>query len=140
MSNKKDLKGYVRFDGSGRVVAGSLILRRRKPKVGRWQEVTTYECCDSGRNDMGVRPFDMQTVGAVDSSTACDQTAAVVVYYHNGAAQFPAAGDIVYTDAGATTLFAGTGAFHHSTSVAGQGVTYEITGAIVDSVTACAPN
>jgi len=45
--SKKDLKGFVRFDGSGRVVAGSLILRRRMPKVGKWQEVPAYECCNT---------------------------------------------------------------------------------------------
>jgi hypothetical protein len=45
-SNKRDLRAYVRFDGSGRVVAGSLILRRKKPKVGKWMEIQTYECCD----------------------------------------------------------------------------------------------
>ena len=44
--NKRDLKAYVRYDGSGRVVAGSLILRRNKPKVGNWQEVQGYECCN----------------------------------------------------------------------------------------------
>jgi hypothetical protein len=43
--NRKDLKAYVRYDGSGRVVAGSLILRRQKPKVGNWVEVPAYECC-----------------------------------------------------------------------------------------------
>lgn len=46
-SNKKDLRAYVRIDGSGRVVAGSLILRRKKPKVGKWLEIKTYECCDN---------------------------------------------------------------------------------------------
>ena len=45
-TNKRDLKGFVRFDGSGRVVAGSLILRRQKPKVGKWQEIVGYECCN----------------------------------------------------------------------------------------------
>jgi len=44
-NNKKDLKAFVRYDGSGRVVAGSLILRRKKPKVGKWTEVQGYECC-----------------------------------------------------------------------------------------------
>lgn len=47
MSNKRDLKAYVRFDGSGRVVAGSLILRQNKPKVGKWQEIVAYECCNT---------------------------------------------------------------------------------------------
>lgn len=46
-SNKKDLRAYVRIDGSGRVVAGSLVLRRKKPKVGKWMEIQTYECCDT---------------------------------------------------------------------------------------------
>jgi hypothetical protein len=46
MSNKKELKAFVRFDGSGRVVAGSLILRKNKPKVGKWKEITAYECCN----------------------------------------------------------------------------------------------
>lgn len=48
-SNKRDLKAYVRYDGSGRVVAGSLILRRNKPKVGNWQEVQGYECCNQNQ-------------------------------------------------------------------------------------------
>ncbi len=43
--NRKDLKAYVRYDGNGRVVAGSLILRRQKPKVGNWVEDPAYECC-----------------------------------------------------------------------------------------------
>lgn len=45
-SNRKDLKAYVRLDGSGRVVAGSLVLRKKTPKVGKWMEVRAYECCD----------------------------------------------------------------------------------------------
>ena len=45
MTNKKDLKAFVRYDGSGRVVAGSLILRKQKPKVGKWTEIQGYECC-----------------------------------------------------------------------------------------------
>lgn len=44
--NKRDLKAYVRFDGSGRIVPGSLILRRKKPKVGKWVEIPAYECCN----------------------------------------------------------------------------------------------
>jgi hypothetical protein len=45
-TNKRDLKAYARFDGSGRIVPGSLVLRRNKPKVGKWQEVQGYECCN----------------------------------------------------------------------------------------------
>ena len=46
MANQRNLKAFVRFDGSGRVVAGSLILRKQKPKVGNWQEIQAYECCN----------------------------------------------------------------------------------------------
>ena len=45
-TNNRPLKAYVRFDGSGRVVAGSLILRKQKPKVGKWYEIPAYECCN----------------------------------------------------------------------------------------------
>ena len=44
-SNKKDLKAFVRYDGTGRVIAGSLILQRNKPKVGNWDQINAYECC-----------------------------------------------------------------------------------------------
>lgn len=44
MNNKK-LRAFVRFDGSGRVVPGSLILRMKMPKVGRWNEISPYKCC-----------------------------------------------------------------------------------------------
>jgi len=42
----RKLNAYVRFDGMGRVVAGSLILRRKMPKVGKWMQIQTYECCN----------------------------------------------------------------------------------------------
>lgn len=41
----RPLKAYVRYDGKNRVVAGSLILRKKMPKVGKWMEVPAYECC-----------------------------------------------------------------------------------------------
>lgn len=46
MSNRKDLKAYVRYDGSGRVVPSSLVLRKTMPKNGKWVEVAAYECCN----------------------------------------------------------------------------------------------
>jgi hypothetical protein len=45
-TNKRDLKAYVRYDGTGRVIPGSLVLRRNKPKVGNWKEIQAYECCN----------------------------------------------------------------------------------------------
>jgi hypothetical protein len=47
MANSNNrLKAYVRYDGSGRVIAGSLILQRFKPKVGNWVEIPANECCN----------------------------------------------------------------------------------------------
>ena len=47
MSNSNNkLKAYVLYDGTGRVIAGSLILQRSKPKVGNWQEIDANECCN----------------------------------------------------------------------------------------------
>jgi hypothetical protein len=46
MGSNQNLKAYVRYDGSGRVVAGSLIFRRKKPTVGRWHEIAITECCE----------------------------------------------------------------------------------------------
>lgn len=46
MANQRNLKAFVRFDGSGRIVAGSLVLRKNKPKVGRWYEIPAYQCCN----------------------------------------------------------------------------------------------
>jgi hypothetical protein len=45
-NNRKDLKAYVRYDGSGRVVPSSLVLRRKMPKVGNWKEIEAYQCCN----------------------------------------------------------------------------------------------
>ena len=50
MSNKRPLKAFVRYDGSGRAVSSSLIWRKNKPKVGNWKEVQGYECCNTVLN------------------------------------------------------------------------------------------
>ena len=46
-SNRQNLKQFVRIDGSGRVVAGSNVWRKSKPKNGNWTQILAYECCDS---------------------------------------------------------------------------------------------
>lgn len=44
-NNKRDLRAFVRYDGAGRVVSGSMVYRKNKPKVGNWVEISAYECC-----------------------------------------------------------------------------------------------
>lgn len=46
MSNKRFLKAYVEYDGTGRVLPGSLVLRGNKPRVGTWGEIPAYQCCN----------------------------------------------------------------------------------------------
>ena len=46
MGNLRDLKAFVRYDGSGRVVAGSLIFRRKKPTIGNFQQIQAFKCCN----------------------------------------------------------------------------------------------
>lgn len=47
MNNKRELKLFVRIDGSGRTVSGSGIYRKNKPKVGNWIEIQANECCQT---------------------------------------------------------------------------------------------
>ena len=47
MGNQRDLKAFVRYDGSGRVVAGSLIFRRKKPTIGNFQEINKKKFSNS---------------------------------------------------------------------------------------------
>lgn len=45
-NSNNQLKAYVRFDGTGRVIPSSLILQRSKPKDGNWQETPSKLCCN----------------------------------------------------------------------------------------------
>jgi hypothetical protein len=74
--NKRDLKAYVRFDGSGRVVPGSLVLRRNKPKVGKWQEIVGYECCNPTTTTTTTVPTTTTTTTTVAPTTTTTTTPA----------------------------------------------------------------
>lgn len=75
-NSSQRLKAYVRFDGSGRIVAGSLILRRKKPKVGKWVEIPAYECCNptTTTTTTGV-PVTTTTTSSTSSTTTTTTTA-----------------------------------------------------------------
>jgi hypothetical protein len=79
MSNKRDLKAFVRFDGSGRIVAGSLILRKNKPKVGKWHEIQAYECCNyipTTTTTTTATPTTTTTTSSTSSTTSTTTTVA----------------------------------------------------------------
>jgi hypothetical protein len=45
--NRKDFKTFYRFDGNGRIIPGSNILKKGyKPEEGTWQQADAYECCN----------------------------------------------------------------------------------------------
>lgn len=46
MANNQKMKAFVRYGGDGRIIPGSLILRRNKPKEAGWVQTQAYECCD----------------------------------------------------------------------------------------------
>ena len=74
--NRKDLKAYVRYDGGGRVVPGSLILRRQKPKVGNWTEIQAYECCNPTTTTTTSTSSTTTTTTSTSSTTTTTTTAA----------------------------------------------------------------
>lgn len=69
-TNRKDLKAFVRYDGSGRVVASSLILRKKKPKVGKWMQIQTYECCEPTTTPTTTQPPLVSDIRLKDNITA----------------------------------------------------------------------
>jgi hypothetical protein len=68
-NTNRPLKAYVRFDGTGRIVPSSLILRRKKPKVGKWVEIPAYECCN-------YVPSTTTTTSSTSSTTTTTTTVA----------------------------------------------------------------
>lgn len=44
-TDRRNLKAFVRYDGTGKIVPGSLVLRRSIPKVGDWREIVANLCC-----------------------------------------------------------------------------------------------
>jgi hypothetical protein len=69
-NTNRPLKAYVRFDGTGRIVPSSLILRRKKPKVGKWVEIPAYECCNY------IPPTTTTTSTSTSTSTTTTTTTA----------------------------------------------------------------
>jgi|TARA_B110000967_G_C18901245_1_gene575349 hypothetical protein len=124
--NKRPLNAYVRYDGSGRVVAGSLVLRRKIPKVGNWKELPAniaYECCYPTTTTTSTTAIVYpagQVSSASDASNACALTLDTVVYLKLATANVVAVGSIVYNDAAGLNPFDGSGAAHRVEAPDGQ--------------------
>jgi len=90
-SNNK-LKAYVRYDGTGRVIAGSLILQRFKPKVGNWVEIDANECCNftSTTTTTTIAPTSTTTTTIVPTTTTTTTAGIVPSRYEVSAEGFGA--------------------------------------------------
>lgn len=126
MGNQRDLKAFVRYDGSGRVVAGSLIFRRKKPTIGNFQQVQSYQCCNFDQSTIVVAvqssypftypDFVIQGNGGVDQYVYGygDNTSVADVYelmdYNNSKYGYLGtfkvlSGDLVFTPNASTAAF-----------------------------------
>lgn len=102
MANQSKLKAYVRYDGTGRVIAGGPILQRFKPKVGNWVEIDASECCN-------YVPTTTTTTTATPTTTTTTTTATPLpILYIGVLAEDACAGTgptlTTYTYSGGTTL------------------------------------
>ena len=98
MANSNNrLKAYVRYDGTGRVIAGSLILQRFKPKVGNWVEIDANECCNY------VPDSTTTTTTTATPTTTTTTTAGPECFCYEVDNQTAGALDYTYTDCGSET-------------------------------------
>ena len=69
-NQRKGLKAWVRFDGNGNAVAGSLIFQKDKPKVGKWKEYKDVSlCCPSTDCNIDYSPWRIVTGGEAGDGT-----------------------------------------------------------------------
>jgi hypothetical protein len=110
-SKLKDLKAYVRYDGSGRVVSGSLVFRKKKPKNGRWVEIPKNLCCNGNPSSTtttttqggGVTPTAFVVSVWYTQGAACFTTAETTMVVYS-ASPVLEAGVEIYLDATLTTI------------------------------------
>lgn len=131
MANQNKLKAYVRYDGTGRVIAGGPILQRFKPAVGNWVEINANECCNSipttttttTQGGGGVTPTawfgQISNTGTSDQWKACNGFGLSIIVYTSTTSI--TAGTYLYSDAALTTLIPYNGG-----SIAINGLVYDI--------------
>ena len=108
MGSNQNLKAYVRYDGSGRVVAGSLVFRKKKPKNGRWVEIPKNLCCNPNPSSTtttttagGVTPSLFVKSYWLNASDACTTTVTGNLLFYSSSATIQV-GIAIYSDAALT--------------------------------------
>ena len=118
--NKRPLNAYVRYDGSGRVVAGSLVLRRKIPKVGNWKELPAniaYECCyPTTTTTTTTLALPAGTYSAAgDAADACAETSDTAMFIQQASVAVVSVGDKLFNDAAGSNPVDGDTLFHKVT-------------------------
>jgi hypothetical protein len=116
MSTNKDLKAYIRIDGSGRDVPGSLVLRTKMPKNGKWRQILAGQCCNPVVGPTTTTTTTQAIVivlGGVGNGEASDSTVCLQIqlysdiYMSLATPNVIAIGDTFYSDAAGTNPFVG---------------------------------
>jgi hypothetical protein len=99
MKYNNKLKAWVRFDGSGRVIAGGPILQATKPKVGNWKEIIANECCNptTTTTTTVVEPTTTTTTTVVEPTTTTTTT--ILMYYYDVDIYSSCGGGVLLTSA-----------------------------------------
>lgn len=135
----KDLKAYVRYDGNGRVVAGSMVFRKKKPKNGRWYEISSNLCCNPGGNTTTTTTTVVPTTTSTTTATpvpieyimsifsdasACGTTSVSPGFSLYSAESNPLAVTVFYTDASLTTPVSGNDSWKTYVKASDQATLY----------------
>jgi hypothetical protein len=86
MANQSKLKAYVRYDGTGRVIAGGPILQSFKPKVGNWVEINANECCNTAPTLVTDTVPGEFPLSYISVTISCDGSGVSTVYTNGTAA------------------------------------------------------
>jgi len=98
--DKRPLKAYVRFDGTGRIVPSSLILRRKKPKVGNWVEIPAYECCEPTTSSTSSSTTTTTSSSSSTTTTTSTTTALPVCFCYTVTNEGLVTGNYTFTTCG----------------------------------------
>lgn len=74
MPQNNQIKSYIRVDASGRDIAGSNILRMKKPVTGKWRELVAYLCCSNVVTTPLISTPASVTLSSVNFSLLCGAT------------------------------------------------------------------
>lgn len=144
MSTNKDLKAYIRIDGSGRDVQGSLVLRTRMPGNGKWRQVLADQCCNpvvgpTTTTTTAALPIVLGKVDPLNTASPNCLPGKLLpdVYMRLATPDVIAIGDTFYQDAAGTIPLAGDPLFYNYSStpgLVGFSVQFDANGVVINSV------